>query len=67
MAARLVTNLGFPCFVALVLLFQVIHMHRENHQMIEELKGEIAKMRAAVERLTDLLLHSSELKLRIRD
>jgi hypothetical protein len=66
-AARLISNVGFPIFVSLVLLYQVFTMHRESHNLCKGLRDEIARLRAAVEGLRDLLLRSSELKLTIRD
>ena len=65
--ARLVPDLGFPVFVACVLLFQVLHMHAENHQMINKLADEVARMRQSLESLTHILLSASELKLRLKE
>lgn len=66
-AASFIGQFGFPIFVATVLLFQVTHMHRENHQMIDRLADEVGLMRQSLDRLVHVLLSSSELQLMIRD
>ena len=39
-----IAQVGFPVFVACVLLFQVIHMHRENHESIDRLAERVQEL-----------------------
>lgn len=39
---------GFPAFVAVVLLYQVDHMHKENARIMRELAHELARLRRMV-------------------
>ena len=66
-AARLVSNVGFPVAVAVVLLYQVIKMHKDSNRICQDLSEEIRRMRTAVESLTSLLLHASRLNLTIHE
>jgi len=58
---------GFPVFVASVLLFQVLRMHHENYLMIGKLAEATERMRIAIEHLSDLLMRASELRLRVKE
>ena len=39
---------GFPAFVAVLLLFEIRTMHRENAALLRSLAKELAQLRAAV-------------------
>lgn len=39
-----IAQVGFPCFVAVVLLFQVLHMHRENHETMDKLADQVKEL-----------------------
>jgi hypothetical protein len=66
-AARLISNVGFPIFVAVVLLYQVIRMHQATYTTFAQISEEAKRMRAAVESLTALLMRASKLDLEIRE
>jgi hypothetical protein len=66
-AARLVSNVGFPIFVAVVLLYQVIKMHAATYTTFHDISEEAKRMRAAIESLTSLLMRASKLDLEITE
>ena len=44
-----IDHVGFPAFVAIVLLYVVIHMHRENHETFKGFTAELARLRELLE------------------
>ncbi len=42
---------GFPAFVACVLLWQFFHMHKENHAAIDRMAAAIETLAAEVRKL----------------
>jgi hypothetical protein len=52
---ELVKSIGFPAAVTLVLLYQVFFMHRENNRTSIKYLRELARLRAAVQKLADAI------------
>jgi hypothetical protein len=44
-----IDHVGFPAFVAIVLLYVVMHMHRENHDIFRGFTAELARLRELLE------------------
>ncbi len=51
--AAFISQVGFPIFVACVLLYQTYNLDRENHRSIEELSRSIAELRDQVHGLVE--------------
>jgi len=46
--ADFIGSVGFPAFVACVMMWQVWHMHKENHAAMDRIAAEIAALKELV-------------------
>ena len=51
--ATFISQVGFPIFVACVLLYQTYHMHSENNATLVKLTAEIAALRDELHRVVE--------------
>ena len=52
---KFISDVGFPIFVAVVLMYVLYHMHQENHRTLDELARRIGELQAEVYRLVETL------------